>query len=386
MKQIFSAEYISNAHPDKLADLISDSIVDEHLRRDPNSHVACETLISNQLIVLAGEIKSNAKDIPYKDVIDQRLKECGYDMKNSGFDCSNYQLIMNLNQQSEDIDYSVNHSYGSRNGESDCIEDRLGAGDQGIVIGYACNETEEMMPLPQMIAKSYIEEIDSLRKKDILSYLRPVSKTLITMKYEDRKPIAIENIVVSVQHEDRVSIEQIHKDIMEKVIHQGRYVNLINKDTSILINPSGRFCIGGPKADTGVTGRKIIVDTYGGRARHGGGAFSGKDPSKVDRSGAYLARWIAKHIVGLGYAKECEVELQYAIGVAKPINIAVNCFGTEIIKIDEIISKIYDHFDLRLYSVMKELDLLKPRYVEVTKKGHFGMKDDFSWEVLSKKM
>ncbi|WP_455950090.1 methionine adenosyltransferase [Eubacterium sp.] len=386
MEEIYSAEYVSNGHPDKLADLISDAILDAYLEKDKYAHVACETLISRNLIVIAGEIKSDIHNIKYKDVINKVLIECGYNNKESGFDVNNYQLITNLSRQSEDINNTVNNSYEYRHGESNCIIDKIGAGDQGIVIGYACNETKELMPLPQMIVKSYIEEIEYLRQQRILPYLRPVSKALITMKYENRKAKSIEDIVISVQHDENISNSDIEHDIISRVIQNGKYKRFFTERTKILVNPSGKFCVGGPKADTGITGRKIVMDAYGARVRHGGGALSGKDPSKVDRSGAYFARWIAKHIVGLGYADECEVELIYAIGVAKPINISINCHGTEKISINLIEKKVTENFDMRLYSVIKKLDLLKPHYYNATKLGHFGFCNKYLWECIDKKI
>ena len=384
MKKISSAEYVSKGHPDKLADLISDLVLDEYLKRDSSAHVACETLISNKLVVLAGEISSNIQGISYRDIVKRVLTECGYSDIKSGFDVNEFQLLINLNAQSEDIYYTVNNSYEYRHGEAKYIEDRMGAGDQGIVIGYACNETKELMPLPQMIAKSYIEEIESLRENRILEYLQPVCKALVTMNYEGKKPSFIENIVLSVQHTEKVPIEEIQHDIMSKVINNGKFTHWVKESTKVLINPSGKFCVGGPMADTGVTGRKLIIDAYGGRARHGGGALSGKDPSKVDRTGAYLARWIAKHIVGLGYAQECEIELHYAIGVAAPINLSIECFGTENIDIEKIKKKIYENFDMRLYSVIKELELLRPNYYSIAKRGQFGVDKDCKWEKIVK--
>lgn len=386
MRRLYSAEYVSKGHPDKLADLISDTLLDEFIKVDANCHIACETLISNNLIVVAGEINSSANQISYEGSIKNALKICGYDRDESGFNLEDSKIIFNLNKQSRDIDNSIRNSYEYRNGNAKEEADMIGAGDQGIVIGYACNETKELIPLAHMIARSLINRIEYLHDKNILPYLRPVAKSLVTLLYENGKPKSIEQIVLSVQHIETVSNEQIEKEILDLVINENEYSYLITPDTKIFINPSGRFSIGGPMADTGLTGRKLMVDTYGGRARHGGGAFSGKDPSKCDRSGAYLCRWIAKHLVHFGYAQECEVEILYAIGVSRPIDISINCFGTEKIPITKMIEIVKNNFDLRIYSVIKELQLKKPIYADTVIKGHFGHMDTFSWERIAKQI
>lgn len=386
MKRLYSAEYVSKGHPDKLADLISDTLLDEHIKIDPDCHVACETLISNDLIIIAGEIKSSVKHLPIEELVKRVLNECGYDKYESGFNMENSKIIVNLNQQSIDIDNGIRYSHEYRSGNAKEEADYMGAGDQGIVIGYACNETDVFMPLAYMIARDLIEKVEDAREKKVLPYLRPVSKSLVSVIYDNHKPIDIEEIVISAQHIDSVTHKQIESDLIELVIKQCSYSHLITPKTKIFINPAGKFCIGGPRADTGLTGRKIIVDTYGGRARHGGGAFSGKDPSKVDRSGAYLCRWIAKHLVYYGYAEECEIELLYAIGVSRPINIAINCFGTETIPVEELIKKTQTNFDLRPYSIIKELELRAPIYANTVKSGHFGHSDKFSWERIIKKV
>lgn len=384
MKEILSAEYVSCGHPDKVADLISDYVLNEYLKRDKEAHVACETLICKNLVVIAGEVNSIVKDLSYEKIVNDVLLQCGYSNKRTGFDLNDYKLLVNISEQSKDINYGVRNSYEYRNGERDDIADSMGAGDQSIVIGYACNETDELMPLPYVIAKDYIEQIDNLRKDKVLTYLLPVSKVLVSMNYEGKKPVSIESIVLSAQHDENVDEARMEKEIIANVVNRGKYKKLITKDTRFLINPAGRFCLGGPMIDVGLTGRKIIVDTYGGRARHGGGAFSGKDPSKIDRSGAYFARWIAKHIVALNYAEECEVELRYAIGVANPLNFSINCFGTESISLEAIKEKVVRNFDMRMYSVINELDLLEQNYFAITKQGHFGGNNKYNWECIRK--
>ncbi|MDR1467301.1 MAG: methionine adenosyltransferase [Oscillospiraceae bacterium] len=383
MDKIYSSEYVSKGHPDKLADLISDSVLDECLKINPGSHVACETLISKDLVVVSGEINTPISDKICRNIIKNSSDFCGYNRDQSGFYFDKAKIVINLNGQSKDINYAVENSYEKRNQTSKTDNaDTLGAGDQGIVVGYACNETPELMPLPYIISRDLINQFEKLHDDQTLDYLRPVAKSLVAIVYENNKPKHIDRLVLSVQHTKETSEEKLKIDLKEYVISQNKYSHLFNANTKILINPSGCFSIGGPEADAGLTGRKIIVDTYGGRARHGGGAFSGKDASKSDRSGAYLCRWIAKNIVGLSYADQCEIELLYAIGVSKPIGIDINCFGTHKVNMDKIYKFVEDNFDLRIYSTIKELDLKKPIYKETTILGHFGHQNHFAWEKL----
>lgn len=384
LRNVCSSEYVSKGHPDKLADLISDAILDECLKIDPDSHVACETLISKNLVVVSGETSTSIKEKDCCNIVKDCLDFCGYNREQSGFDFDKAKVIINLNRQSTDIDYAVKNSYEMRNKIGKISEaDTLGAGDQGIVIGYACNETPEFMPLPYIISRDLIKQFEQLHDERTLDYLRPVAKSLVAMVYENNKPKCINKLVISVQHTKETSQAKIKNDLQEYIIARSKYKDFFNSDTEILINPSGCFSIGGPEADTGLTGRKIIVDTYGGCARHGGGAFSGKDASKSDRTGAYLCRWIAKNIVGHNYADQCELELLYAIGVSKPIGININCFGTQKVGMDEIYMFIEDNVDLRIYSAIKTLNLKQPIYKEVNIRGHFGHKNHFNWEKLN---
>lgn len=378
--KIYSSEYISSGHPDKLADLISDAVLDEYLKIDKDSHVACETLISHNLVVIAGEVTtSKSFDIDYKNIINNVLKSEGYGEPESGFNIEQYKLVVNINQQSQNIYDAVNNSFEIRSNYSNHENDKIGAGDQGIVIGFACDETDVYMPIAYIIARELVNKVEYLRKEKKLKYLRPVCKSLVTVSFEDDM-IHVESIVLSTQHSSDVKNDTIVKDLLTLVINESKYSHYIDDNTRILINPSGNFCIGGPQADTGLTGRKIIVDSYGGRVRHGGGAFSGKDPTKIDRSGAYLCRWIAKNIVAQGYAKQCEVELTYAIGVANPLILSLNCFSTETVPIATLKKAIYNTFEMQPMAIIKKLGLLEPIYEETVRKGHFGYNDCFPWE------
>lgn len=384
MNKIYSSEYVSKGHPDKFADLISDCVLDNCLKIDENCHVACECLVSKDLVVISGESNIKLDNDTYKNIVKDISDFCGYNQDESGFDFNDSKIIISINNQSKDIDYAVKNSYEKRLGNSNLhdYKNKIGAGDQGIVVGYACNETPELMPLPYMISRHMIKKFEYLHDQKVLNYLRPVAKSLVSVVYENRTPQYIDRLVLSVQHMKDINQDRLKRDLMENVFSQFKYNNLINSRTQILINPSGCFSIGGPEADTGLTGRKIIVDTYGGRARHGGGAFSGKDASKCDRSGAYLCRWIAKNIVALGYADECEIELLYAIGVAKPIGIDINCFGTNKKDLSKIQLFIEDNFDLSIYNTIEKLELKKPIFLQTTAEGHFGHNNLFNWEKI----
>ena len=392
----FTSESVTEGHPDKIADQVSDSVLDAVLRDDPLGRVACETLITTGLVVVAGEITTKTYvDIPR--LVRDRIREIGYDRAKYGFDADTCGVIVAIDEQSPDIAQGVDESYEIQHETSGDDLDRTGAGDQGMMFGYACNETENLMPLPITLAHRITKRLSHVRKADVLPYLRPDGKSQVTVRYEvdehgHQRAVEIEQVLVSCQHRDGLDVETLLKpDIVQHVLHQILPAELYDERRLthdrdfVLVNPTGRFVAGGPISDTGVTGRKIIVDTYGGSARHGGGAFSGKDPTKVDRSGAYAARYVAKNLVAAGLADRCELQIAYAIGVAHPISIEVECFGTELVPVSRIEELVREHFDLRPAAIIRDLDLRRPIYVKTAAYGHFGREDkDFTWERTDK--
>ncbi len=382
-KQFFTSESVTEGHPDKMCDQISDAILDAIYEKDPYARVACETSITTGLVLLSGEITCDCY-IDMQKVVRNTIKEIGYTRAKYGFDSETCAVLIAINAQSTDIAQGVNSSKEAKANENNKIED-LGAGDQGLMFGYACNETKELMPLPIVVAHKLAQKLSELRKTGKLEYLRPDGKTQVTVEYHDNKPFRIDTIVMSTQHSPEVSKEQIKKDLIKYAVKEIVNPNLLDENTKYFVNPTGKFVIGGPQGDAGLTGRKIIVDTYGGYSRHGGGAFSGKDPTKVDRSAAYAARYVAKNIVAAGLADKCEIQLAYAIGVSNPVSIFVETFNTEKIEVGKIESLIRKHFDLRPSAIIKYLDLRKPIYKQTACYGHFGRNDlDLSWEKIDK--
>lgn len=379
MKKLFTSESVTEGHPDKLCDYISDSVLDEFLKLDPNSRVACETVAGKDTIFITGEISSTA-EVDIEKVVRNAIKEIGFDNSETDIDYGTCKIIINLSKQSPDIALGVDKSYEDKLGEN--VESE-GAGDQGLMFGFAINETDSLMPMPIYLAHKLSKKLTDVRKSGEISYLRPDGKTQVTVEYEDDKPVRVDTVVVSTQHNSDVDLETLKSDIKEKVIKAVIPENLLDENTKYYINPTGRFVIGGPLGDSGLTGRKIIVDTYGGFSRHGGGAFSGKDPSKVDRSASYMARYIAKNIVANGYASKCEIQFSYAIGVAKPVSVYVDTFGTNTIPEEEIVSKVLKIFDLTPTGIIKTLGLKNPIYRKTTNYGHFGKKD-MPWEQIIK--
>lgn len=382
-KYLFTSESVTKGHPDKICDQISDAILDAMIEQDPQSRVACETTCTTGQVLVMGEITTKAQvDIP--SIVRKTIVDIGYDDDAKGFNGNTCAILTALDKQSPDIAMGVDKSFELKNNEEDA-DNLNGAGDQGMMFGYACTETAELMPLPISLAHKLAVKLTQVREDGTLPYLYSDGKTQVTVEYEDGRPVKVTTVVVSSQHSADVSLEQLREEIIEKVIKTTVPAELMDEDTVFYVNPTGRFVIGGPMGDSGLTGRKIIVDTYGGYARHGGGAFSGKDPTKVDRSAAYAARWVAKNIVAAGLAEKCEVELAYAIGVAKPVSILVETFGTGT-KSDEEISEIVNKvFDLRPSAIIKTLDLRKPIYKNVAAYGHMGREDlNVPWEQLNK--
>ncbi|MCH4887090.1 methionine adenosyltransferase [Acidaminobacter sp. JC074] len=381
MRRLFTSESVTEGHPDKICDQISDAILDAILNQDPQARVACETAVTTGMVLVMGEITTNCY-VDIKAIVRQTIREIGYDDPDFGFDYKSCAVLVALDEQSPDIAMGVDQALETRSKED--IKD-IGAGDQGMMIGYACKETEEMMPLPIALSHRLAKRLSEVRKDGTLEYLRPDGKTQVTVEYEDGKASRIDTIVISTQHDDGIEHDMIDKDLIFTVIKPVIPNELIDLNTKILINPTGRFVIGGPVGDAGLTGRKIIVDTYGGYASHGGGAFSGKDPTKVDRSGAYMARYIAKNVVAAGLAEKLEIEVSYAIGVKTPISIYVNTFGTGKLEDDLIVSLIKSVFDLSPGGIIRTLDLRRPIYRQTAAYGHFGRSDvSLPWEQIDK--
>ena len=383
-KRLFTSESVTEGHPDKICDQISDAILDEILKEDPMARVACETTCTTGIISIMGEITTSCY-VDFPKVARQVVLDIGYDRAKYGFDGTTWAVVTAIDEQSPDIAQGVNDGYENREQGGNDNENSTGAGDQGMMFGYACDETPEFMPMPISLAHKMAKKLTQVRKDGILDYLRPDGKTQVTVEYDDDKPVRVDAVVVSSQHSPDVDIQKLREDIKREVILTTVPAELIDENTKFYINPTGRFVVGGPNGDSGLTGRKLIVDTYGGYARHGGGAFSGKDPTKVDRSAAYASRWVAKNVVAAGLAKKCEVQLAYAIGVAHPVSIMVDTFGTATVDEDKIEQAIEKVFDLRPHAIIKQLDLRKPIYKNLAAYGHMGREDlGVSWEKLDK--
>ena len=380
MKKYFTSESVTEGHPDKVCDIVSDAVLDAILEKDPQARVACECTASTGLMLIMGEITTDCY-VDIQKIARDAIRDIGYSRAKYGFDADNCAIITAINEQSPDIALGVDNSWEYR--KSGDKYDKVGAGDQGMMFGYACDETAELMPLPIMLAHKLVKKLAEVRKNGTLPYLRPDGKSQVTVEYDGRKIVGVDTVVVSAQHSDDVTTEQLRSDIEKYVIREVIPESLLNKDAKIYINPTGRFEVGGPKGDCGLTGRKIIVDTYGGYCPHGGGAFSGKDPTKVDRSAAYYARYVAKNIVKAGLAKECRIEVAYAIGVACPVSLYVNTNGTGVFDDEKLADIINEEFDFRPLAIIEKLDLRKPIYKNTASYGHFG-REEFSWEKIDK--
>ena len=378
-KQLFTSESVTEGHPDKICDKISDAILDEMLRQDPMSRVACETFATTGIITVMGEVTTKA-GVDIQRIVRDTVREIGYDRAKYGFDATTCAVLSSLHEQSPDIALGVDRCAEAKSGEmTDDLD--IGAGDQGLMFGYACNETPELMPLPISLAHRLAKRLTEVRKNGKLSYLRPDGKTQVTVEYENGKPVRVDTVVVSAQHSAEMDTDTIRKDIIDQVILPVIPHNLLSGETKIYVNPTGRFVIGGPAGDTGLTGRKIIVDTYGGYARHGGGAFSGKDPTKVDRSASYAARYVAKNIVKAGLADRCEVQVAYAIGVARPVSLMIDTFGTGKVSDEKLVAAVEQSVDLRPAAIIRKFDLRRPIYKELAAYGHMGREDlGVKWE------
>ena len=379
MRKLFTSESVTEGHPDKLCDYISDSVLDAYFEQDPYSRVACETVAGKNQILVTGEITSKGT-VDIEKVVRDVLKEVGYDNSQTDIDYRTCNVLLNISKQSPDIALGVDKSLEEKEGEDVKSE---GAGDQGLMFGFATDETEEFMPMPIYLSHKLAKRLSQVRKNKEINYIRPDGKVQVTVEYSDGMPVRIDTVVVSTQHNADVSLEQLRNDIKEKVIYPIIPSELLDENTKYYINPTGRFVIGGPLGDSGLTGRKIIVDTYGGYSRHGGGAFSGKDPTKVDRSASYMARYIAKNLVANGYAKKCEIQISYAIGIAKPVSISIDTFGTSSKSEEELIKIVEENFDLTPKGIIETLDLRRPIYKKTTNYGHFG-KPELSWEKVIK--
>ncbi|MEN6326796.1 MAG: methionine adenosyltransferase [Syntrophomonas sp.] len=381
----FTSESVTEGHPDKVADQISDAILDAIIGEDPYARVAAETIVTTGLVLVAGEITTNCY-VDIAKLVRSTIKEIGYTRAKFGFDSETCAVITSLDEQSGDIAMGVDKAYEAKQGQmSEEALQAIGAGDQGMMFGYASNETDVLMPLPIYLASKMAQRLAVVRKDGIIPYLRPDGKTQVTVEYEDDKPVRVSTVVVSAQHHPEINMEVLTQDIIEKVVKVVVPPEMLDSETKYYINPTGRFVIGGPQGDCGLTGRKIIVDTYGGMSRHGGGAFSGKDPTKVDRSASYMARYVAKNIVASGIADRCEIQLAYAIGVANPLSVNINTFGTGKIPEDAIVQLVKDNFDLRPAAIIRDLDLRRPIYKKTAAYGHFGRNDaDFTWERTDK--
>lgn len=384
-KILFTSESVTEGHPDKMCDQISDAVLDAIYAEDPMARVACETAVTTGMVLVMGEI-STACYIDIPKIVRDTVREIGYTRAKYGFDCETCAVLTSIDEQSPDIAMGVNKALEAKRGEmSEEQVQAIGAGDQGMMFGYACDETPELMPMPISLAHKLTRKLADVRKDGTLAYLRPDGKSQVTVEYKDGKPARVDTVVISTQHDPEVSLEAIEKDIIVKVIRATIPCELLDNETRYLVNPTGRFVIGGPQGDSGLTGRKIIVDTYGGYGRHGGGAFSGKDPTKVDRSATYAARYVAKNIVAAGLAQKCEVELAYAIGVAKPVSIYIETFGTAKVPEEKIKELVEKYFDLRPAAIIRDLDLRRPIYKKTAAYGHFGRNDsDFTWERTDK--
>lgn len=382
MKKLFTSESITEGHPDKLCDYISDSILDSYLEKDKNARVACETVAGKGEILVTGEITSKADGIDIEKIVRNAIKEIGYDNADLDIDYRTCKVHLNISKQSPDIALGVNESLEQKEGQ-DVISE--GAGDQGIMFGFACDETKELMPLPISLAHKLAERLSYVRKNEIINYIRPDGKVQVTVEYDDDVPKRVDTIVISTQHNEDTDLNKLKQDIKTEVINKIVPKELLDENTKYYINPTGRFVVGGPQGDSGLTGRKIIVDTYGGYGRHGGGAFSGKDPTKVDRSAAYAARWVAKNLVAAGVADKLEIQLAYAIGVAKPVSIEIDTFGTGKVSEETLVDIVEKVFDLRPGAIIRDLDLRRPIYKQTAAYGHFGRTDvNLPWEQLNK--